>query len=95
MSPGASSREDLDRVLVADVVRALDRVVGVDLGVVLGRVAERRVDASLGRAGVRARRMELRDHRHVGARVVGLDRGAHASAARSDDEHVVLRDHGK
>ena len=93
MSPGASAREDLDRVLVADVVGALDRVVGVDLGVVLGRVAERRVDASLGRAGVRARRVELRDHRDVGAGVVGLDRGAHASAARADDEHVVLRDH--
>jgi hypothetical protein len=86
--------EDLDRVLVAEVVGALDGVVGVDLGVVLGRVPERRVDASLGRPGVRAGRMKLRDHRDVRARVVGLDRGAHASAARADDEHVVLRDHG-
>ena len=46
------AREELDRVLVAEVVGALDRVVGVDLGAVLGRVAERRVDAALGGAGV-------------------------------------------
>jgi len=87
--------EDLDRVLVAEVVGALDRVEGVDLGVVLGRVSERRVDAALGCAGVRTRRVDLRDHRHVRARVEGLDRCAHACAARTDDEHVVLRDHDK
>jgi hypothetical protein len=92
---GCLVAEDLDRVLVAEVVGALDRVVGVDLGVVLRRVSERRVDATLGRARVRARRVDLRDHRHVRARVESLDRCAHACAARPDDEHVVLRDHGK
>ena len=46
--------EDLDRVLVAEVVGALDRVERVLLGVVLGRVAERRVDPAFGRAGVAA-----------------------------------------
>ena len=59
--------EDLDRVLVAEVVGALDRVERVLLGVVLGRVAERRVDAALGRAGVAARRVELGDERDVRA----------------------------
>ena len=38
------AREDLDRVLVAEVVGALDGVERVDLGVVVARVAERRVD---------------------------------------------------
>ena len=85
--------EDLDRVLVAEVVGALDGVEGVLLGVVLARVAERRVDAALGRAGVAARRVELRDDADVGARVERLDRGAHACAAGADDEHVVLRFH--
>src|SRR5262249_32306743 len=50
--PGRLVAEDLDRILVAEVVRALDRVEGVDLGVVLRRVAERRVDAAFGRARV-------------------------------------------
>ena len=39
------------------------------------------------------RRVELRDHRDVGARVVRLDRGAHAGAAGTDHEDVVLSDH--
>ena len=43
--------EDLDRVLVAEVVGALDGVEGVLLGIVLGGVPERRVDPALGRAG--------------------------------------------
>ena len=85
--------EDLDRVLVAEVVGALDRVEGVLLGVVLGGVPERRVDPALGRAGVAARRMDLRDERDVGARVVRLDGRAHPRAAGPDDEHVVLRFH--
>ena len=85
--------EDLDRVLVAEVVGALDRVEGVLLGVVLGGVAERRVDPALGRAGVAARRVDLRDERDVGARVVRLDGRAHARAAGPDDEHVVLGFH--
>ena len=89
MSPGASLREDLDRVLVADVVGALDGVEGVALRRVLGGVAERGVDAALGRAGMAAGRMELRDDADVGARVVGLDRRAHTCAAGADDEHVV------
>ena len=52
--------ENLDRVLVAQVVRALDRVEGVVLGRVVGRVAERGVDAALGRPGVTPHRVDLR-----------------------------------
>jgi hypothetical protein len=37
--------------------------------------------------------VQLRDHGDVRARVMGLDRGAHARAARADDQDVVLRDH--
>ena len=85
--------EDLDRVLVAEVVRALDGVERVALGAVVARVPERRVDAALGRAGVAARRVQLGDDCDVGARVVGLDRGTHACAARPDHEYVVLGVH--
>ena len=85
--------EDLDRVLVAEVVGALDGVERVLLGIVLRRVAERRVDPALGRAGVATNRVDLRDDGHVGAHVERLDRGAHACAAAADDQHVVRRVH--
>ena len=87
------AREDLDRVLVAEVVGALDGVECVALGAVVAGVSERRVDPALGRAGVAAGRVELRDDRDVGTRVVSLDRGAHTSAAGADHEYVVLRVH--
>ena len=93
MSPGASPTQDFDRVLVADVVGALDGVERVTLGRIVPRVAERRVDATLGGTGVATRRMELRDDRDVGTCVVCLDRGAHACAAGSDDQDVVGRFH--
>ena len=80
---------DLDRVLVAQVVRALDGVERVDLGAVLGGVAERGVDAALGGAGVGARRMQLRDDRDVGAGALGFDGSAHAGKARTDHHNVV------
>jgi hypothetical protein len=38
-------------------------------------------------------RVQLRDDCDVGARVVCLDRGAHACAAGADHEYVVLRVH--
>src|SRR5919108_1255112 len=60
--------QDLDRVLVAEVVGALDGVEGVDLRVVLGGVPERRVDPALRRTGVATRGMDLRDEGDVGAR---------------------------
>jgi hypothetical protein len=85
--------EDLDRVLVAEVVGTLDRVERVQFRVVLGGVTERGVDAALGRPGVTARRVKLRDKRDIGACVMRLDRGAHARASRADHEHVVLRVH--
>ena len=85
--------EHLDRVLVAEVVRALDRVEGVLLGVVLGGVAERGVDPALSGARMAAHGVDLRDERHVRPLVVGLDSRAHAGTAGTDDQDVVLRLH--
>ena len=84
----------LDRVLVAEVVGALDRVVHVPVPVVLGRVGERRGDAALRGDGVRAGRKHLREHRdpQVGARE--LERRAHAGAARADHDGVEFADRG-
>ena len=59
---GRLAREDLDRVLVAEVVGALDGVEGMRLRAVLGGVAERCVDAALGGARMAPRRVQLGDH---------------------------------
>ena len=58
-SLGRLPAHDLDRVLVAQVVRALDRVERVRLPRVLG--VERRVDAALGRVRMRADGVDLGD----------------------------------
>ena len=91
--PGRLVAEDLDRVLVAEVVGPLNGVVGVGLGIVLGGVSERRVDPALGRSGVATDGMDLGEQRDVGARIVRFDGRAHARAARTDDEDVVLGFH--
>jgi len=75
------------------LVGALDRVERVLLGVVLGGVPERRVDAALGRAGVAADGMDLGKKCDVSPRVMGFDRGAHTGTAGADDEDVVLGFH--
>ncbi len=79
---------DLDGVLVAEVVGALDGVEHVGFpGVV---VAQGAVDAALGAAGVAAHRVHLGDEGDVGAGVGGRDGGPQAGQAGADDEHVVL-----
>ncbi len=90
---GSLVAEDLDRVLVAEVVRALDGVEGVLLRIVLRGVPESGVDAALGRTGMASNRMDLRDQRDVGARIVRFDGRPHSRAACPDNEHVVLRFH--
>ena len=82
-------RQDLGGVLVDEVVAALDGVEGVPLPVVVLDVGERGGHAALGRAGVRAGRVELRDDGGAGVRP-GLDRGAHPRAPGADDDDVVL-----
>jgi hypothetical protein len=60
------------------------------LGVVLGRVPEGRVDAALGRAGVAADRVDLREESYVSAEIESLDGRAHSRAAGAYHEDVVL-----
>ena len=90
---GRLGAEDLDRVLVAQVVGALDGVERMLFRAVVGGVPERGVDPTLGRARVAADGMDLREKRDVGAEIVSLDRGAHPGAPGADDEHVVSRFH--
>ena len=84
----ASLTEELDRVLVAEVVRPLHRVVdvGVD-GVVL---PDRRVDASLGGSRVGAERVELRNDGDIASGFDRRERRALSREPRSDHDDVVL-----
>ena len=79
---------DLDGVLVGEVVAALDGVEGVPLPVVLFDVGQCRAHAALRRAGVAARRVELRQHRGACPGTC-LDGGPHTRAACADDHDVV------
>ena len=57
---------ELDGILVAQVVGAFDGVVGMPFGVVFLLVAERRADAALGGAGMRAGGVEFADDGGLG-----------------------------
>ena len=80
----------LNRVLVAEPVRALDRVVRVPPPVVLGHVTQRRVDPALRGDGVRPSGKQLRDARRLQTVLGQTDRGAKAGAAGADHHRVVL-----
>ena len=85
---GRLAAHDLDGVLVAQVVRALDGVERVRLPRVLG--VERGVDAARRRVGVRADGVDLGDDPHGGAGLRRGEGGALAGESGSDDEDVVL-----
>src|SRR3954469_11052674 len=86
---GRLGAHDLDRVLIAEEVRALDGVVGVAAPAVVG--ADGRVDAAGGRDGVRPDRVDLAQDGDGGASIGGRQGGALAREAGADDEDVVLR----
>ena len=79
----------LDRVLVAQPVGALDRVVHVPAPVVLAHVAERGRDAALGRHGVAAGREDLADAGGLEAGLGQTQGRAQAGAAGADHDDVV------
>ena len=79
----------LDGVLVAEPVRALDRVVHVPAPVVLAHVAERGADAALRRDSVAAGREHLGDAGGAQPLLGHAEGGAQAGAAGADDHDVV------
>jgi hypothetical protein len=82
-------REDLRRILIDQVVTALDGVEGVPLPGVLFHVGECGRHAALRRAGVGTGGVELGDHGGASLRP-RLDGGAHPGSARAHDDHVEL-----
>ncbi len=80
---------ELDGVLIAEPIRALDGVVHVPAPIIGAHVAERRRDAALRRHGVAARRKHLGQ---AGGRQTGLGQsegGAQSGAAGADHDHIV------
>ena len=90
---GRLAAHDLDGVLVAQVVRALDRVEGVRLPGVLG--VERGVDAALGRVRMGADRVDLGDDAHGCALLRRGEGGALAGQSGSYDKDVVMGHRGE
>ena len=86
---GRLAAHDLDRVLVAEVVGALDRVEGVRLPRVVG--VERGVDPALRGVRVRAHGVDLRDDPDRHARLGSRQRGTLPGQPCSYDEYVVTR----
>jgi len=80
----------VDRVLVAQPVAALDRVVHVPPPIVLGHVAERGIDAALRGDRVRARREQLGDARRLEAKLGESERGAQTRTASAHYDSVVI-----
>ena len=89
---GGATAHVFDRVLVAQVVGALDGIVHVPVPVVLGRVAERRGDAALRCDSVRARRKDLAQHRDPQPGARELERGAQARAPGAHDDRIESSD---
>ena len=85
---GRLPAHDLDRVLVAQVVRPLDGVEGVRFPGVLG--VEGRVDPALGGVGVGADGVDLGDDAHRGPRLGRAEGGALAGEAGAYDEDIML-----
>ncbi len=80
---------EFDRVLVAEPVGALDRIVEMPTPIVRPHIAERGADAALRRDGVGARRKHLGDAGGLEARHAHAQGRAQARAAGADDDDVV------
>ncbi len=78
-----------DRVLVAQPVRPLDRVVHMPVPVVLAHIAERGGDATLGRDGVGAGGKHLGHARGFQARLHASQHRAQAGAAAADNDDII------
>ena len=79
-----------DRVLIAEPVRTLDRVVKVETPVVLAHVAERGRNAALRGDRVRARRKHFREARRLQTRRGETEGRAQTRAAGTDHDDVDL-----
>ena len=80
---------ELNGVLVPEIVGAFDGIVGVPVRLVFLEVAERRSNAALRRAGVRACGIQLADDRGLRA-ARGVQACHQSGAARADHHHIEL-----
>lgn len=80
----------MDRILIAQPVAPLHRVVHVPPPVVLVHIPQRSIDPSLGRDSVRAGREQLRYARGVEAGLCESEGCTETSATGADDDRIVL-----
>ena len=80
---------ELDGILVAEIIRTFDRVIGVPFRLVFFIIAKRRTDAALRRARMGTRRIELADHSRLCA-ARGIQTCHQPRAPRADDYYFKL-----
>jgi hypothetical protein len=81
---------ELDGVLVAQVVRALDGVEHVPVPVVRQDIGQGRVDPTLGGDRMGPGREHLGDHRNAQIGIGQLDRRVEPGPARADDQGIEV-----
>ncbi len=80
--------KNLHRILIRQVITPLDGIEHVPFPAVFFEVTQRRADASLGGARVRADGIELADHGHTA--VPGEIQGGHQTGSTgADDDRIV------
>src|SRR5829696_5133638 len=82
-------RHELDGILVAEIIRAFDRIVHVPLWPVFLIIPQGRADAALGRARMGTRRVELADDGRLCA-ARGIQTCHESRAPRADDHYFEL-----
>ena len=86
--PRGGAAHVFDRVLIAEIIAALDGVVHMPVPVVRRHVGQRRIDAALGGNRMRSGREDFGHHRHVRLGLRQLQRGAQAAATGADNKRI-------
>ena len=85
-------RQDVGRLLVDQIIAALDGIKGMPFGLVFLDIAQSGADPALGGAGMAANRIEFGENCCLRL-LTGLKRGIEPGAAGADNDRVKLIDH--
>ena len=85
---GRFATHELNRILITEIIAALDSVKHVPVPAVFGHVAERSTDTTLRRHRMGACRKNFGEHGHIETGFGELQRRAHTRTAGTDDNSI-------